>query len=78
MTTDIPIGAEDCMVQLSSLSAEEEAEINGEIPEGDAPPARTTLLTVRAGKDTDLTEQQLRALAAALLAHADYIAQVAP
>ncbi len=67
MTTETEIGPEGCMIQLTSRP--DPAWV-------DAPP--TTLLTVRAGKDTDLTEPQLRELAAALLVHADFIAQGAP
>ena len=70
MTTEVKIGPDDHMLQLTTLSAEEHAEF------GDG--ERTTLLTVRAGKDTDLTEQQLRALAAEALRHADFIAAVRP
>ena len=65
MTTEVKIGPDDHMLQLTTLSAAEHAEFDGE---------RTTLLTVRAGKDTDLTEQQLRALAAEALRHAEFLA----
>ena len=69
LNSNIPIGPDGHMLQLTTLSAEEHAEFGG----GE----RTTLLTVRAGKDTELTEQQLRALAAEALRHADFIAGVA-
>jgi hypothetical protein len=71
VTTTINIGPDDAEVVLTSESAEDLAALGDDLPP-------TTLLTVRAGKDTDLTEPQLRALSAALLAHADYIAQGAP